>query len=44
VFRGHNEPARRLEVFTGAGRRRTGSDEDKARVIAETGGYTVFNN
>jgi transposase len=29
------EPARRLEVFTGAGRRRTWSDEDKARVVAE---------
>jgi transposase len=26
---------RRLEVFTGAGRRRTWSDEDKARVVAE---------
>jgi transposase len=29
------EPVRRLEVFTGAGRRRTWSDEDKARIIAE---------
>jgi transposase len=29
------EPARRREVFTGAGRRRTWSDEDKARVVAE---------
>src|SRR5271154_1367719 len=29
------KPARRLEVFTGAGRRRTWSDEDKARVVAE---------
>jgi transposase len=30
-------PVRRLEVFTGAGRRRTWSDEDKARVVAEIG-------
>lgn len=30
------EPVRRLEVFTGAGRRRTWSAEDKARIIAET--------
>ena len=29
------EPVRRLEVFTGAGRRRTWSDEDKARIVAE---------
>jgi transposase len=29
------EPARRLEVFTGAGRRRTWRDEDKARIVAE---------
>src|ERR1700736_6282971 len=29
------KPARRLEGFTGAGRRRTWSDEDKARVVAE---------
>jgi transposase len=29
------EPARRLEVFTGAGRRRSFSDEDKARIVAE---------
>lgn len=28
-------PVRRLEVFTGAGRRRTWSDADKARVVAE---------
>jgi hypothetical protein len=26
---------RRLEVFTGAGRRRRWSDEDKARIVAE---------
>jgi len=30
-----SRPVRRLEVFTGAGRRRTWSDEDKARVVAE---------
>jgi transposase len=29
------EPARRLEVFTGAGRRRKWSDGDKARIVAE---------
>jgi hypothetical protein len=29
------EPARRLEVFTGAGRRRTWRDEDKTRIVAE---------
>ncbi|WP_264638327.1 transposase [Bradyrhizobium elkanii] len=29
------EPVRRLEVFTGAGRRRKLSDEDKARIVAE---------
>src|SRR3984885_15110294 len=29
------KPSRRLEVFAGAGRRRTWSDEDKARVVAE---------
>ena len=27
---------RRLEVFTGAGRQRKWSDEDKARIVAET--------
>ncbi|WP_316189941.1 IS66-like element accessory protein TnpA [Bradyrhizobium sp. SZCCHNS1054] len=32
------EPARRLEVFTGRGRRRRWSDEDKARIVAETVG------
>jgi transposase len=34
---------RRLEVFTGAGRRRKWSDEDKARIVAETvaGGESV---
>lgn len=30
------EPVRRIEVFTGAGRRRTWSAEDKARIVAET--------
>lgn len=29
------EPVRRLEVFTGAGRRRKWSDEDEARIVAE---------
>jgi len=29
------EPVRRLEVFTGAGRRRTWRGEDKARIVAE---------
>lgn len=29
------EPVRRLEVFTGTGRRRKWSDEDKARIVAE---------
>jgi len=29
------KPVRRLEVFTGAGRRRTWRDEDKARIVAE---------
>jgi transposase len=30
------EPVRRFEVFTGAGRRRIWSDEDKARIVAES--------
>jgi transposase len=29
------EPTGWLEVFTGAGRRRTWRDEDKARIVAE---------
>jgi transposase len=29
------EPVRRLEVFTGTGRRRKWSDEEKARIVAE---------
>lgn len=32
------EPARRVEVFTGAGRRRTWSSEEKAAIIAESFG------
>ncbi|WP_295849135.1 transposase [Tardiphaga sp.] len=35
VDRAITKPARRLEVFTGAGRRRTWSDEEKARIVAE---------
>ncbi|HML41636.1 MAG TPA: IS66 family insertion sequence element accessory protein TnpB [Hyphomicrobium zavarzinii] len=31
-----DEPVRRLEVFTGAGRRRDWSAEDKARIVAES--------
>ena len=31
------KPVHRLEVFTGAGRRRTWTDEDKARIVAEIG-------
>jgi transposase len=30
------EPVRRIEVFTGSGRRRTWSAEDKAKIIAES--------
>jgi len=30
------EPVRRIEVFTGTGRRRTWSAEDKTRIVAET--------
>ena len=30
------EPVRRIEEFTGAGRRRAWSAEDKARIVAET--------
>lgn len=38
-----SEPVRRLEVFTGAGRRRDWTVEQKARIIAESyaGGETV---
>ena len=31
-------PVHRLEVFTGAGRRRSWTDEDKARIVAESYG------
>jgi transposase len=31
-----SEPVRRLEVFTGAGRRRSWSAEQKARIVAES--------
>jgi transposase len=31
-----SEPVRRLEVFTGAGRRRRWTAEEKARIVAET--------
>lgn len=30
------EPVRRLEVFTGAGRRRTWTAEQKAQILAES--------
>jgi transposase len=38
-----SEPVRRLEVFTGAGRRRSWSADQKARIVAEShcGGETV---
>ena len=38
-----SEPARRIEVFTGAGRRRNWSDDEKAAIVAEShaGGDTV---
>ena len=32
------EPVRRFEVFTGAGQRRRWSDEEKARIVAESFG------
>jgi Transposase len=32
----HVEPVRRLEVFTGSGRRRAWTTEQKARIVAET--------
>src|SRR5260370_30761285 len=35
VYNAITKPFHRLEVFTGAGRRRTWSDEDKARIVAE---------
>jgi transposase len=38
-----SEPVRRLEIFTGAGRRRSWSDDQKARIVAESlgGGESV---
>jgi hypothetical protein len=33
-----SEPARRLEIFTGAGRRRRWSAEQKAEIVAESVG------
>lgn len=36
MSRDDEEPVRRIEVFTGAGRRRSWSDEDKARIVAES--------
>ena len=36
------EPARRVEIFTGAGRRRDWSDEDRASIIAES--YAGFDS
>ena len=31
-----DEPVRRFEIFTGTGRRRDWSDDDKARIVAES--------
>ena len=31
-----SEPARRMEIFTGAGRRRSWSSEQKAAIVAES--------
>lgn len=36
------EPARRVEIFTGAGRRRDWSNEDRASIIAES--YAGFDS
>lgn len=38
-----SEPARRLEIFTGAGRRRSWNGEQKARIVSESlcGGASV---
>ena len=36
VSKGVEAPARRVEVFTGAGRRRNWSPEDKAAIVAES--------
>jgi transposase len=40
VIKPISEPARRLEIFTGAGRRRTWSAEQKAAIVAESVGGT----
>ena len=37
------EPVRRLEVFTGAGRRRRWTEEQKARIVAERGNRPAWN-
>lgn len=37
-----SEPARRIELFTGQGRRRTWSGEDKAAIVAES--YEAFES
>jgi transposase len=36
MSRGDEVPVRRIEVFTGTGRRRSWSCEDKARIVAES--------
>src|SRR5215204_3059601 len=36
VIKPMSEPARRLEIFTGAGRRRTWTAEQKAAIVAES--------
>ena len=43
VIKPMSEPARRLEIFTGAGRRRTWSAAQKAAIVAESvgGGESV---
>ena len=36
LLKSNSEPVRRLEVFTGAGRRRAWTVEQKAQIVAET--------
>jgi transposase len=36
LLKSNSEPVRRLEVFTGAGRRRAWTAEQKAQIVAET--------
>ena len=36
LLKSEAEPVRRLEVFTGTGRRRTWTAEQKARIVAES--------